>query len=291
MAGDAFGECFYGQSSLVSMRISRRDLPNPQWMATDDSIMACGLMEVLARKGHVDQDVLASVFAYNYQRDPLRGYGKGVHQQLQILANGGDWRFVSRAQFAGSGSMGNGAAMRVAPLGVYFADDLTEVMSEAKAQAEVTHAHPEGIWGAVAVALAAALAWQMRHECDDDQRGKRLLRETVSLMDASETREKLMQAMAFDFSIEPEEAAQVLGSGQRMLAQDTVPFAIWCAARHLGDFQATLWSTVTGLGDRDTTCAIAGGIAAAVDPVPDHWWSCLEQSPFIDYLRDGFDCD
>jgi ADP-ribosylglycohydrolase len=45
-------------------------------------------------------------------------------------------------------------------------------------------------------------------------------------------------------------------------AHDTVPFALWCAARHLDDFAAALWTTVSGLGDRDTTCAIVGGIVA-----------------------------
>ncbi len=53
--------------------------------------------------------------------------------------------------------MGNGAAMRVAPIGAYFADDLDKVLYYAQASAEVTHAHIEGIVGAMAVAVASAL--------------------------------------------------------------------------------------------------------------------------------------
>ena len=52
--------------------------------------------------------------------------------------------------------------MRVAPLGAYFADDLEMVRAQAVLAAEVTHAHPEGIAGAVAVALAAAWACRLR---------------------------------------------------------------------------------------------------------------------------------
>lgn len=55
------------------------------------------------------------------------------------------------------GSMGNGAAMRVAPIGAYFADDLDKVLSHARASAEVTHGHREGIAGAMATAVASAL--------------------------------------------------------------------------------------------------------------------------------------
>lgn len=60
--------------------------------------------------------------------------------------------------FGGSGSFGNGAAVRVAPLGAYFAEDLDRVVAAATKSAEVTHAHPEGIAGAVEVAVAAATA-------------------------------------------------------------------------------------------------------------------------------------
>ena len=41
-----------------------------------------------------------------------------------------------------------------------------------------------------------------------------------------------------------------------------VHVALWCAARYLDDYEEALWLTVSGLGDRDTTCAIVGGIVA-----------------------------
>jgi ADP-ribosylglycohydrolase len=40
-------------------------------------------------------------------------------------------------------------------------------------------------------------------------------------------------------------------------------YAVWCAARHLDNFEEALWATASAGGDVDTICAIAGGIVAA----------------------------
>lgn len=60
---------------------------------------------------------------------------------------------------------------------------------------------------------------------------------------------------------------------------DTVPFCMWCAARHLFDFEEAMWTTVAGLGDRDTTCAIVGGIVAmsTAKPIPEAWKKSREK--------------
>ena len=95
-------------------------------------------------------------FARRYQADPYRGYGLSVRRVLERIAEGVPWHASARESHGGTGSMGNGGAMRVAPLGAYFAEDFGEVVAQARASAEVTHAHPEGQAGAIAVAVAAA---------------------------------------------------------------------------------------------------------------------------------------
>jgi ADP-ribosylglycohydrolase len=53
-----------------------------------------------------------------------------------------------------------------------------------------------------------------------------------------------------------------------------VPFSLWCASRHLDRYEEALWATVSGLGDRDTTCAIVGGIVAlrvGAEGLPRDW--------------------
>lgn len=57
--------------------------------------------------------------------------------------------------------------------------------------------------------------------------------------------------------------AAVLGNGRRTSAHDTVPFALWSAARSLGDYEQAFWVTAQAGGDVDTTCAIVGGVVAS----------------------------
>jgi ADP-ribosylglycohydrolase len=77
-------------------------------------------------------------------------------------------------------------------------------------------------------------------------------------------------------------AVSALGNGVGLSAQDTVPFALWCAARHLNDYEAALWLAVSGLGDRDTICAIVGGIVALYtgqQGIPTKWLQVRESLP------------
>ena len=86
--------------------------------------------------------------------------------------------------------------------------------------------------------------------------------------------------MKIDLGEPVEVAMWVLGTGSKVTAADTVPFSLWCAARHLGDYEEALWTTVSGLGDRDTTCAIVGGIVAlSCDPsaIPAAWLAARER--------------
>jgi ADP-ribosylglycohydrolase len=276
--GDALGERFFGHPREVLDRIAGRVVPPGPWRWTDDTAMALSVVETLAEHESIDADVLALRFAERYAVEPARGYGGGAHQLLQVLGRGVPWQHAAPAMFGGSGSFGNGAAMRVAPLGGYFADDLDRLVEEAGRSAAVTHAHPEGIAGAVATAVAAAAAWQQAERGQLD--GAALLAAALERTPAGETRDGLAAAERLPVDLPPHTAAERLGSGQRVSAQDTVPFALWCAARHLGDFEQTFWTTVSGLGDRDTTCAISCGVAAlATRRVPEEWRRAREPLP------------
>lgn len=259
--GDAFGERFFGEPERVLPLIASRRLPAAPWGTTDDTAMALGIVEVLDQHGRVDQDALARAFAQRYRREPHRGYGRSAHGILSDIARGIPWQVAARAVFGGQGSMGNGGAMRVAPVGAYFADDLDMVAREARASAEVTHAHPDGAAGAVAVAIAAAMAVRMGAG-EPARSGEAMLEAALRHTPEGATRRGLIKALATPLTEDPRRAASDLGSGQHVLSWDTVPFALWCAARHLESYEEALWATVSGLGDRDTTCAMAGGVVA-----------------------------
>ena len=115
--GDAFGECFFDDARIVRGRIEGRHEPPGPWFWTDDTAMAISLTRCLCQNGRVDQDDLASKFAEEYQRQPRRGYGGMAHEILRAIGAGTSWRVAAGQAFGGEGSMGNGGAMRVAPLG------------------------------------------------------------------------------------------------------------------------------------------------------------------------------
>ncbi len=263
--GDGFGEQFFGARLEGA---SRRELPRPPWRTTDDTEMASVLFMHLRERGTVDHDLLARQFAERHARDPMRGYGAGAHRILDAIHGGASWREAAQAEFRGQGSMGNGAAMRVAPLGAWFAGDPGAVVLEAQRSAEVTHAHPEGKAGAIAVALgAAALA---SGEAD-------LFAFVLEHLPGTTgpTREAIERAAALG-DINPFKAAMTLGNGSQVLAEDTVPLCLWMAARHRR-FEEALWETASLFGDVDTTCAIVGGLVALRDPPPAHWIAMREE--------------
>jgi ADP-ribosylglycohydrolase len=270
--GDAFGQCFFF-SSGVNEAIAERQMPTTPWHYTDDTIMAFSIYDSLENHSCIDADKLALMFAKRYTNDPARGYGGGMHDTLRAIQKGEHWQKVTTQAFEGMGSFGNGAAMRVAPLGAYFADDLERVVSEAILSARVTHAHAEGIAGAVAVAVATALAQEGQNS------GRPFLEKIIELTPESEVRSLISRATKYTEHTPIETAIHQLGVGWGVSAQDTVPFCIWCASKHLENFVDAMWYTVSGLGDRDTTCAIVGGIVAArvgMDGIPSSWRAARE---------------
>lgn len=279
--GDAFGDGWFTRSDEPAEALLAAREPRPvPWLWTDDSAMAFVLFAHLVAHGEVQPDALAREFAAEYERDPSRGYGPSMHSILRRIDDGEDWQAVTTGQFGGQGSYGNGAAMRVAPLGAWFRDDLVTAAEQARLSALTTHAHPEAVAGAIAVAVAAALAAAGAGQ----QAAPRaeFLREVASLVPESDVRSGLLVAANFSERTSVRHAASVLGSGIQISAPDTVPFALWSAAGQLDDLPEALWQTVAGWGDRDTTCAIVGGVVAArtgTGGIPSAWWEAREAIP------------
>jgi ADP-ribosylglycohydrolase len=271
--GDAFGETFFMPSpqahELIEGRLVSERLP---WRWTDDTAMALSIVDVLAAAGTIDVGALGTAFAARYLAQPWRGYGPTAQEILCALGDGVPWQVASAQAFGGEGSMGNGGAMRSAPIGAYFADDLDRVVAEARRSALPTHGHPDGQAGAIAVAVAAAVATTM----GDGRRprdGRALIAEVVARTPAGPTRRQL-EVMAGLDTDDVRAVARAVGNGSQVIASDTVPLSVWCAARHLGSYQEALWTTLRALGDRDTTCAIVGGIvvmSAGLASIPVTW--------------------
>src|SRR5688572_14124988 len=187
---DAFGEQLL-HCGPVARQIALDNHVAPtgrQWMWTDDTAMAISIVEALEAYGEIDTERLARLFADRYYREPARGYGGGAHRILSDIAAGDSYQVAAGRAFDGKGSMGNGAAMRSAPIGAYFADDLNAVIAQAARSAAPTHVHPDGVAGAIAIAIAAARV--VAGERDP----RRLIETVIELTPSGMTRDALHRA-------------------------------------------------------------------------------------------------
>ncbi|MFI6155943.1 ADP-ribosylglycohydrolase family protein [Kitasatospora sp. NPDC051170] len=282
--GDALGAQFFVPATARAHFTTRTDPPGP-WPWTDDTEMACSVYAVHTERGTIDTFDLTHAFARRHDFD--RGYGPSANRLLRLIREGGDAKALAAGMFEGQGSYGNGAAMRVAPLGAAYAEDPSAVVGPAADTAVITHTHPQAVDGAIAVAVAAAYAAGARTE---PMAPGVFLGCVLDLTPSGAVRDGLAEAIALLGEPDLRVAAKVLGNGSRTSAADTVPYALWCAARHLGDYRAAVWEAIAAGGDVDTVAAITGGVVAArtgTHGIPAAWMAAREQLPSWTFTEPG----
>ena len=154
--GDAIGELafHYRTRDLLCAQI---DLHEPLTY-TDDTAMAIGLAESIQRTGKIVSKDLGDTFSKNFFQEPWRGYASGPPAIFSLVEKTGiSYEEAARRLFDGTGSFGNGGAMRIAPLALFFYDS-PHLYEYACESAKVTHAHPVGMDGAALQAIAIAQA-------------------------------------------------------------------------------------------------------------------------------------
>lgn len=141
-------------------------------------------------------------------------------------------------------SFGNGAAMRISPVGFYY-ESLEEVLAKAKYFTAVTHNHPEGIKGAQATAAAIFLA----RNGSSKEEIRRYVTDSFGY-DLNRTCNQIRPNYSFDVT-----------------CQGTVPEAIICFLE-AADYESAVRLAVSLGGDSDTLACITGGIAEGFYGVP-----------------------
>ncbi|MFE6054753.1 ADP-ribosylglycohydrolase family protein [Kitasatospora sp. NPDC056446] len=273
---DALGAQFFVPETARAHLASRTDPPGP-WPWTDDTEMACSVYAAHTERGTIDTFDLTHAFARRHDFD--RGYGPAANRLLRLVREGGDAEALAAELFDGQGSYGNGAAMRVAPLGAAYPEDPAAVLRPAADTAVITHVHPQAVDGAIAVAVAAAYAVRARTE---SMTPTAFLEAVVELTPYGVVREALAEAVRLLAEPDARAVARLLGNGSRTSAVDTVPYALWCAARNLADYRAAVWEAIAAGGDMDTVAAITGGVVAAhtgTHGIPASWIAAREPLP------------
>ena len=269
--GDAFAAPFEGVPDWFIL--AEHGLPekfmqvplNDPMRYTDDTEMAIGVAEALAERGRIDPEHLMSRFVANFT--PNRGYGSGARKILEAARDGEDWDRIAETNFPG-GSLGNGAAMRVAPVGLLFHRDLDAVWEQAALSARPTHRHPVGIEAAQAMALAVALA--VRSEAIERKPFLKQLRERA-------TTEEMTWALDTAMGLRKGDQYSVLGS--TLQAHRSVVTAIALFAAEGGDFMRAVGRCVALGDDTDTLAAMAGALCGALGG--------QAAVPYVDRLEDG----
>ena len=204
------------------------ELLTPQNFFTDDSVMTVATARALMG----DRD-----FGRHYRelglRYPDRGYGCMFKDWLNGHIHGP------------YNSFGNGSAMRVSPV-AYAARTLQEALELAKASAEVTHSHPEGIEGAQAV--AAAIFWARTG------------------MKADAIAAELERRHSYNFRKPVEEIRRTNRFDETCAG--TLPVVLACVFQSTS-FEDCLRLAVSCGGDSDTIAAIAGSIAEPLFGIPE----------------------
>lgn len=271
--GDALGGKFEAQSAdAIRSRFPTAEsliaYPQEEIWYTDDTQMTIGVTEALIERGEVVEEVLCSAFVANYV--PSRGYGRGARAVLEAMEEGRDYRQVAERHFPG-GSFGNGAAMRVAPIGLLFRNDRRRLWHQARLSALPTHLHPLGIEGAQLLALAVALCSSME---GFDPAG--FFAELLAACESEEYKTKLQAAAK----------VQTLGDlavlGNRIEALHSVPTAIASFALTPESFETTISNVIFLGGDTDTLAAMAGALSGSylgAGHLPGRLVGLLENSP------------
>jgi len=225
IAGDIIGSVYEHR------QIKTKDFPlfDARCTFTDDTVLTVAIADaILSGKPYID-----SVRRIG-RRYPDVGYGGSFI----------GWLYSPDAR--PYNSWGNGSAMRVSPIGFALTTE-DEVLDQARATAEITHNHPEGVKGAQATALAVFLA---RTGADKESIRSRIASQFE--YDLDRTVDDIRQSYAFDIS-----------------CQGTVPEAI-IAFLDSDSYEDAVRNAVSLGGDSDTLACITGGIAEALyGGVPD----------------------
>ncbi len=286
--GDALGMPLEGmRATEIRKRIGRvRDFMDAPWRMlkagqwTDDTkMMLCHARSILDRKG-VDVEDTARKFVAWFESRDWRGIGGSTYESIQRLRAG-----VQPRESGARGEMaaGNGAAMRIAPVGLVDCLDLERLRRDVQEVSEITHANREAVAGAQAVAFAVARA--ARGDLDP----RSLIAETVEFIGPSAVSDRLLLAEKFlARGMEVEEALARLGTSGYVV--ETVASSFFCFLRTPGDFEETVTRAVEGGLDADTTGAVAGAVSGAyngLEGIPERWRRGVEAAEEIIRLAEG----
>lgn len=277
--GDALGMPFEGWPSESLERMfgvidSMHEARLGKGTYTDDTEMMISVAESLVEFPDFNGEDMAQRFLKNMHRE--RGYGAGTIKALSMIKQGVPWNKAGQRVFKG-GSFGNGAAMRIAPVGVFYARQPEKLREVALQSSQITHAHPLGKTGALLQAQAVAQAFLTFEPIEPRSFLKKLL---LTLPAKSQVYQEKLNIIDQFLWESPPKTVVIFKLGHSSQAFNSVPTSIYCFLANYESFEKALSFSI-GLGcDTDTNGAMTGAIAGAyhgLSSIPEKWLAALEE--------------
>lgn len=216
---------------------------------SDDTQFSTAVAQSLINSHGFDPDDLSKRYVELFTSKTIRGYGRTTLAAVNNLIDGKHW-----SESGIQGSYGNGTAMRAAPFGVYFRNDLKSLVNICKIDSAITHASDEAEAGSIAIALSAA--YIINDDTDDllDKLHEALPESKVKSMIYS------LSSLLDNRKISPSVALRVIGT--KADVRETVPAAIYCYLR-FKKYHEAVEAAIRAGSDTDTTAAIVGALFGA----------------------------
>ena len=282
--GDSLGAPFEGFREVSFFEIEAIAESQEILTYTDDTHMMIGVAESLVRNRGFDGEDMAHTFIKNYELEPFRGYGPGPPRIFQLIRAGVAWGEAAQRLYHG-GSYGNGSAMRIAPIGVFYHDNPPMLREVAYQSSQITHTHQLGREGAALQAYAIALATGLEPGSAFDQND--FLAKLLNYVPDGVYKAKLNRVEALLNQQDKGKVSIELGNG--IEAFNSVPTAIYAFLSQPRSFAKAILYAISLGGDTDTIAAMTGAISGAylgVESIPSQWKSKLENGLYIEKLAE-----
>jgi poly(ADP-ribose) glycohydrolase ARH3 len=238
-----------------------------------------GLAESLVECRGFSGAHMSKQFIENF--DTERGYGPGTIRVLNNIKDGQRWNEAA-AHLYGGGSYGNGAAMRIAPVGAMYFDRPEMLKKVAEVTSRITHTHPLGVEGAMLQAYAVGMAVEIDPLHIAEFNSGEFLDRLSESASSEEYRNRLKNIKGYLKGTKSPVQKNVIDElGVGVQAHKSVPMALYCFLKEFQSFRDAVTCAVNMGGDTDTIGAMTGALAGAlhgIDGIPEEWIDELENT-------------
>jgi len=243
---------------------------------TDDTLMSIALSESLIENNGFFPEKVAQEYLNWYNSGNTRGIGSTTASAMVRLKLGASHLESGLTDLQ---CAGNGTAMRAAPIGLFYKDDLSTLLQVAAVDASITHNSLEPKLGSIAIALGVGL---IANNYNIDS----VLNEVEDIIPESDVKMKLTLAKKLlNNNTDPSDALAEIGTSGYVA--DSVGAAYYCLAS-TSNFKDCVMMAVRGGGDTDSIAAIAGAMAGTyygLEGIPEEY-KVVEDFDLLQSLTD-----